>query len=160
MARRSSRALGSASAPCRACSCLPASPDHPNLNGPRLSLAAGVLATIFSRMLLVRRICGVLIFLALVLGGPMMIVSAGMADGISAHDMDERMSGNCPACDADSSQMGACAQTMCAALSGILPTGNVPFFGAQLAFVAGPDQSLAGMSPLPDPKPPRIIVLG
>ena len=112
-------------------------------------------------MLFVRRISGVLILLALVLGTPIWGASAaGMADGMSAHDMNEPMSEVCPDCDPDNPQVGACAQTLCAAVSGILPTGNAPLFRAQLPFVAGPDETLAGMSRLPDPKPPRINVLG
>lgn len=109
---------------------------------------------------LVRRICGALIFLALVLGGPTITVGAGVADGMSAHGMNEPMSENCPECDGDNAQMRSCAQTMFAALSGILPAGDVPLFGAQLPFVEGPDQILAEMSRLPEPKPPRLIVLG
>ncbi len=41
-----------------------------------------------------------------------------------------------------------------AVVPGILPAGDIPLFGARLSFVAGPDQSLAGISRLPDPKWP------
>ena len=92
------------------------------------SLASGVLANIFScrgsRPAHLRRAY-------FVLGGPTITVGAGVADGMSAHGMNEPMSENCPECDGDNAQMRSCAETMCAALSGILPAGDVPLFGAQ-----------------------------
>ncbi|MBA3520748.1 MAG: hypothetical protein H0T75_24620 [Rhizobiales bacterium] len=126
-----------------------------------MSLALGVWPTILLPMLLVRRICGVLVLLALVLGTPIAGAStAGTADAMSAHGMNEPMPDGCPDCDGNGVPMAACAQSMCAGVPGILPAGDIPLLGTRLPFVAGPDESLAGISRLPDPKPPRTVVLG
>ncbi len=126
-----------------------------------MRLAPRTFAPILSEMLLGRLIGSLLIILALVLGPSIAAASAaGMADGMSAHGMNEPTPDGCPDCNDNGAQMAACAKTMCATFPGILPAGNDPLFGARLSFVAGADESLAGMSRLPDPKPPRTIVLG
>lgn len=110
-------------------------------------------------MRLVQRLLGVLVLLVSVLGAPVMPISyGGMADGMSAHGMTEPMP-DCPDCSDPGAQAAACVQ-MCASLPGVLPAGNMLFFGTGLPFVAGTQESLSGVSRLPDPKPPRATVLG
>lgn len=104
-----------------------------------------------------RRIRRLLVVLAFALGTVLPMARAGdVVCDQAAVGMAQPMQSDC---GGDMAKATACAQAVCAGMVVVLPgggTADAPM--ASNAFAAAPSQSGAGLSRLPEPHPPRLIV--
>lgn len=119
-----------------------------------------------SGMLVVRRLCSLLIVLALALGTALSAAQAGNMMASMAMDspmavaggMDRPMPDGCNGCG-DMAKASICVQAVCSGLAAVLPRTDLPAVAVSSAFAAAPDQSSVGLSGLPDPYPPKPTIL-
>ncbi|WP_230532423.1 hypothetical protein [Microvirga roseola] len=115
-------------------------------------------------MPLLRSLCAFLVVLAFVLGTVMPAPHGTMAhDG---HDMTvssamDPMPADCDRCDGDAALPMACAKVFCAGSAMILVHAAVGLPVISATRPGGnPDLDGSGLTRLPDPRPPRNILIG
>jgi len=119
-----------------------------------------------SDMPVVRRLCSLLVVLALALGAAHSAAQAGNMTVSMAMDspmtiaggMDRPMPDGCNGCG-DMANAPICVQAVCSGLAAVLPRSDVPAPAVSSAFAAAPAQRGAGRSGLPDPYPPKPNIL-
>lgn len=115
-------------------------------------------------MPLLRSLCAVLAVLAFVLGTMMPV-----PNGVMAHDMHDMtvpvamdsMAADCDHCDGDAATPMTCAKAFCVG-SAMIPAHAAAGTPAAVTerLASSPDLDGSGLTRLPEPPPPRTILIG
>lgn len=118
-------------------------------------------------MSLLRRLLSVLLILGLVSGTAVQAAQVTMMAGMSSVPMAAADHGGMPGCkgcapgpNADKGmKLAGCHNGVCIVLPGLLPSVPESPFSAPDIFVAATPTARHGLSPPPDPRPPRPVSL-
>jgi hypothetical protein len=111
-------------------------------------------------MPLLRALCSLLVILAFVLGTIVPVSHAAIGHDMTVSAVEAPMPVDCDSCDANAAMPVPCAKVFCAGTAMILPAAEESSELATAKLGPVPDQIGAGVSRLPDPPPPRTVLIG
>jgi hypothetical protein len=111
-------------------------------------------------MPLLRALCSLLIVLAFGLGTIMPASHGAMGHEMAVSAVEAPMTADCDHCTENAALPVPCAKVFCAGTAMILPVAEGMTEPASARRGLAPDQVGSGVSRLPDPPPPRTVLIG